>query len=98
MRQDNQRIVDRSGAEGRAKVNPHYHEPQTLRERYASLSPRKRQVIELVILGLRNKQIAAEIGTTEFMVRNYINQIHQVIGSESKLHLAMLILSCNRSA
>src|SRR6202166_2191933 len=36
-----------------------------LRERFESLSPREPQVVGMVVSGMLNKQIAAEIGTTE---------------------------------
>jgi FixJ family two-component response regulator len=37
--------------------------------RYQSLTPRERQVMERVVSGLLNKQVAAELGTTEFTVK-----------------------------
>lgn len=40
-----------------------------LRERFESLTPREREVLPWVISGLLNKQIAAEVGTTEATVK-----------------------------
>jgi RNA polymerase sigma factor (sigma-70 family) len=40
-----------------------------LRECYASLTPREREVMELVIAGRLNKQVAAELGTSEITVK-----------------------------
>jgi FixJ family two-component response regulator len=40
-----------------------------LRDCYASLTPRERQVMELVISGRLNKQVAAELGTSEITVK-----------------------------
>jgi FixJ family two-component response regulator len=37
--------------------------------RYQSLTPRERQVMERVVSGLLNKQVASELGTTEFTVK-----------------------------
>ena len=39
------------------------------RARYNSLTPRERDVLGLVVTGLLNKQIAAQLGTTEFTVK-----------------------------
>ena len=40
-----------------------------LRERYESLTPRERQVMGLVVLGRLNKQVAAQLGTSEITVK-----------------------------
>jgi len=40
-----------------------------LRRRYASLTPRERDVLARIVGGLLNKQIAAELGTTEATVK-----------------------------
>jgi FixJ family two-component response regulator len=44
-------------------------ELRVLRECYASLTPRERQVMELVIGGRLNKQAAAELGTSEITIK-----------------------------
>lgn len=44
-------------------------EIQTLRARYASLSCRERQVMDLVITGLLNKQIGGRLGISEITVK-----------------------------
>lgn len=40
-----------------------------LQGRYALLSPREREVMGLVVRGMLNKQVAAELGTTEITVK-----------------------------
>jgi FixJ family two-component response regulator len=42
---------------------------QTLRDCYASLSRREREIMELVVSGLLNKQIASELGISEITVK-----------------------------
>jgi len=44
-------------------------ESASLRERFESLTPREREVVNMVVTGMLNKQIAAKIGTTENTVK-----------------------------
>ena len=54
-----------------------------LRERYALLTPRERDVLPLVVSGLLNKQTAAELGTSEITVRVHRGQIMRKMGARS---------------
>jgi FixJ family two-component response regulator len=45
------------------------HELSTLKDRYATLTPREREVMALVVSGMLNKQVAAELGTREITVK-----------------------------
>ena len=40
-----------------------------LRDRYATLTPREREVMALVVSGMLNKQVAAQLGTSEITVK-----------------------------
>src|SRR3954470_10444224 len=40
-----------------------------LRARYASLTPREREVLAFVVAGMLNKQVAAQLGTAEITVK-----------------------------
>ena len=40
-----------------------------LQQRYATLTPREREVMDLVVSGMLNKQIASELGTSEITVK-----------------------------
>ncbi|WP_377702232.1 response regulator transcription factor [Pseudoduganella sp. UC29_71] len=44
-------------------------EREELRQRHASLTPREREVMALLVEGLLNKQVAAELGTVEKTVK-----------------------------
>jgi FixJ family two-component response regulator len=46
-----------------------------LRGRLESLTPREREVMQLVVRGLLNKQIAAELGTSETTVKIHRGQV-----------------------
>jgi FixJ family two-component response regulator len=45
------------------------HELSTLKDRYATLTPREREVMALVVSGMLNKQAAAELGTREITIK-----------------------------
>jgi len=55
----------------------------TLRERFESLTPREREVLPGVISGFLNKQIAAEIGTSETTVKVHRGQLMRKMGARS---------------
>ena len=48
---------------------------QALRDRYASLSPREREVMALVVRGLLNKQVGFELGISEITVKAHRGQV-----------------------
>ena len=54
-----------------------------LRERLDSLTPRERELLPLIVSGLLNKQMAAEIGTAEGTVKVHRSQIMKKMGAES---------------
>jgi FixJ family two-component response regulator len=54
-----------------------------LRERFEWLTPREREVLPLVVSGFPNKQIAAEIGTSETTVKVHRGQLMRKMGADS---------------
>jgi FixJ family two-component response regulator len=46
-----------------------------LRTHYASLSPRERDVMALVVSGLLNKQVGGELGISEITVKAHRGQV-----------------------
>ena len=54
-----------------------------LQERLESLTPREREVLPLVVSGLPNKQVAAEIGTTEATIKVHRSQLMKKMGADS---------------
>jgi FixJ family two-component response regulator len=53
----------------------HAAELRTLRDRYASLSVREREVMALVVSGLLNKQVGGELGISEITVKAHRGQV-----------------------
>jgi FixJ family two-component response regulator len=54
-----------------------------LRQRLAALTPREREVMEFVISGLLNKQIAAELGASERTVKIHRGQVMRKMRADS---------------
>ena len=52
-------------------------------------SERENRVIELVAQGLKNKEVADEIGTTEHVVKNYLRVIYDKLGLWNRVELAL---------
>jgi FixJ family two-component response regulator len=54
-----------------------------LRRRVEALTPRERQVMQRVIAGLLNKQIAAELGASERTIKIHRANVMRKMGAES---------------
>jgi two-component system nitrate/nitrite response regulator NarP len=80
-------------AAGRRWVDPEIAErTRNAQERAASAPPltrRERELIELVRQGLRNRDIAAELGVTEGTVKVYLHAIFDKLHVENRTELAL---------
>ena len=56
---------------------------QALRDRYASLSRREREVMALVVSGLLNKQVGGELGISEITVKAHRGQVMRKMKADS---------------
>ena len=62
-----------------------------LRERFESLSPREREVVAMVVSGMLNKQIAAQIGTAENTVKIHRSRAMEKMQANSLADLVKMI-------
>lgn len=68
-----------------------------LRARFASLSPRERQVFDRIVAGKLNKQIAAELGIGERTVKAQRAQLMLKLGADSAAELGALAEKLRRA-
>ena len=57
--------------------------------RAPSLTPRERELVDLVRQGLRNRDIGAKLGVTEGTVKVYLHAIFDKLGVDNRTELAM---------
>lgn len=65
-------------------------EIHTLQERYHALTARERQVMNLVVSGMLNKQIASEIGASEATVKIHRGHVMQKMQAGSVVELVRI--------
>jgi len=65
-------------------------EMRVLRDCYASLTQRERQVMALVVSGLLNKQIGGELGISEITVKAHRGKVMQKMKADSLADLVKI--------
>lgn len=81
----------RQALEQSAAALRHADELDALRQRYAALSQREREVMALVVSGLLNKQVAGELGISEVTVKAHRGQVMRKMKADS---FAALVNMC----
>jgi len=62
-----------------------------LQQRYESLTPREREVVAMVVAGMLNKQIAAELGTAENTVKVHRSRAMEKMQAQSLADLVKMM-------
>ena len=65
-------------------------EMRALRNCYASLTPREREVMALVVSGLFNQQVGGELGISEITVKAHRGQVMRKLNADSLADLVRL--------
>ena len=63
---------------------------KSLRKSRASLTPREREVMELVVSGLLNKQVGCRLGISEITVKAHRGRMMRKMGAESFAELVTM--------
>ena len=60
------------------------------------MTPRERQIVELLSAGASNKEIAKRLSVTERTVKAHLTAIFRKLGMSGRLQLALFALEQNR--
>ncbi len=59
----------------------------------AQLTPKETLIVTCVTQGMKNKEIAIRVGTTEQVVKNYLRKVYDKLGVADRLELALFCLN-----
>jgi DNA-binding CsgD family transcriptional regulator len=57
------------------------------------LTPKESLIVSCVTQGMKNKEIASRVGTTEQVVKNYLRKVYDKLGVADRLELALYCLN-----
>src|SRR5437868_10209146 len=70
----------------------HGNRPPSSRSK-VQLTPKESLIVSCVTQGMKNKEIALRVGTTEQVVKNYLRKVYDKLGVADRLELALYCLN-----
>ncbi|MEA4883428.1 MAG: response regulator transcription factor [Clostridia bacterium] len=58
------------------------------------LSPREREIINMVAMGLSNQSIGEKLFISDKTVKNYVTSIRRKLGLENRIQVALYAIRC----
>ena len=80
----NERVLDAYRTQGSRPGSPR---PKV------QLTPKETLIVSCVTQGMKNKEIAIRVGTTEQVVKNYLRKVYDKLGVADRLELALYCLN-----
>lgn len=74
---------------------PHQRRPNPIPAPLVSLTKRETEVLALLALGMKNKQIAAILNVSRHTVHFHLSNVYLKIGANNRTHAVMLALRNN---
>ena len=79
------------------KVIASFKEPTTAAAEVEDLSPREREILELLVLGYSNKEIAQRVGVSDGTVRWHLRHVYHKLHVRSRTEAALKFRSARQS-
>jgi DNA-binding NarL/FixJ family response regulator len=73
-------------------IEAYRSQPSTPTSPLERLSPKELAIIPCVTLGMRNKEIAHKLGTTEQVIKNHLYRVYDKLGVSDRLELVLYCL------
>ncbi len=68
--------------------------PESLMESLEKLSPREREIIQMVAVGMSNQAIGERLYISDKTVKNYVTSIRRKLGVENRIQVALTAIKC----